>query len=209
MNFIIFILILPLILVTIVIHEVSHGFIADRLGDPTPRMQGRLTLNPLSHLDLVGTLVLIMTQRFGWAKPVPVNPYNFENPRRDMALVATAGPSANFIFAYFLGFFLKNNFVSSYTLLGGILVLTIQLNLGLAIFNLIPIPPLDGSRILMGLLPEGSAYRYAKFEQYGFIILLFILFLGGGILNLTLLPILEFLFQIFTGINISTGVVKT
>lgn len=208
MNFLIFILILPLILITVMIHEVAHGFVADRLGDPTPRIAGRLTLNPFSHLDIVGTLVLIFTQRFGWAKPVPVNPFNFENPQRDMALVATAGPSANLIFAYLLGFFLRSGYVTENSLTGLILILTIQLNLGIAIFNLIPVPPLDGSKILMGLLSERSAYKYAQFEQYGFIILLFILIMGGEILNLTLLPILEFLFKIFTGINLFTHTIE-
>jgi Zn-dependent protease len=208
MNFLSFILVLPVILITIMIHEVSHGFVADKLGDPTPRRYGRLTLNPFSHLDIIGTLVLIITQRFGWAKPVPVNPYNFENPRRDMALVACAGPVSNFVFAYFLGFFLRNGFISQYSLTGIILVIAIQLNLGLAIFNLIPIPPLDGSRIIMGLLPEESAYKYAQFEQYGFVILLLILIMGGEILNLTLLPILQFLFRIFTGINLFSGTVE-
>lgn len=202
-NLLVWVFIAPLILITIMAHELAHGFVADKLGDPTPRRHGRLTLNPIAHLDLVGTLMLLITRRFGWAKPVPVNPSNFANPLRDMGIVGSAGPLANFIIAYLSGLLLRLEVISPHSILGFILILTVQLNLGLGIFNLIPIPPLDGSRILMGLLPPQQAYSFAKFEQYGFIVLLFLVFMGGDLINLTLIPLLSYLFRLFTGLPLT------
>ncbi len=180
------------LLAAVTIHEVAHGLVAYYLGDPTAKMVGRLSLNPVKHLDLFGTLAFILTQAIGWAKPVPVNPQNFKNPRRDMMWVALAGPAANFVLAGLCAVFIRllPYFLYPLSLLGKswvtffgkpiflMLVLGIQLNIGLALFNLIPIPPLDGSRILSGLLPKPLAYQYSRLEPYGFILLLLLIFTG-------------------------------
>lgn len=172
------------LLIAVTFHEVAHGMVADRLGDPTARYAGRLTLNPIKHLDLIGTLVFIFTRMIGWAKPVPVNPYNLRNPRRDMMLISIAGPSANFAIAV-IGAFLYNILVRTpllpeeiYIPLLWMLRYCVILNLGLAVFNLIPIPPLDGSKILMGILPYKHAVAFSRIEPYGFIILLGLIFFG-------------------------------
>lgn len=163
------------------VHEFAHAIIADRLGDPTPRAQGRLTLNPLAHLDLLGTL-LILWSGFGWAKPVQINPMNFSNWRRDTILVASAGPLANITALFILGLPLKLGLVGS----GGVaplLTAMVILNALLAVFNLLPVPPLDGSRILMGLLPPEAAIAYARIQPYGILILLGLVFLVPGVLT--------------------------
>lgn len=178
------------LLAAVTFHEVAHGLVADKLGDPTARFAGRLTLNPLRHLDPIGTLVFIFTRMIGWAKPVPVNPYNFKKPRRDMMWVSLAGPGANFLIAL-ISAFLYNILRDIPPLAGeGVFVEKILipllsmlrygviLNIGLAVFNLIPVPPLDGSKILMGVLPHKQAVTYSKIEPYGFIILLGLIFLG-------------------------------
>ena len=162
-----------------VLHEFSHALVATALGDPTPRRSGRLTLNPLAHLDLVGLLMLYVF-RFGWARPVPINPYHFRNRRSGMLLVALAGPLANLVMAlvglvvrYRLGYAgalgLAGTFWSSFT----------WINLSLAAFNLIPVPPLDGSRILSSLLPGSQAYAFSRLEQYGWVLLLLLLVTGA------------------------------
>ena len=186
----------------IIIHEYSHGWVAYKLGDPTAKYAGRLTLNPLAHIDPIGTLILPITLRlmgspivFGWAKPVPVNFRNLKNPKRDMIWVGLAGPAANFIFAIILSLVLK---IKVHFLIYQILELGILINLVLAIFNLIPIPPLDGSRILIGLLPHEYALRYSKIEPYGFLIVIFLLSIG--LFNKLILPILIILAN-FLGLN--------
>lgn len=174
----------------ITVHEVSHGWVAKKYGDKTAWMLGRLTLNPLKHIDPVGTLIipgiLLLTGTgfiFGWAKPVPVDARNFKNPRHDMAIVALAGPISNLLMAVAwalmarLGVALNTEFVSMPLIYSGIA--GISINLVLALINLLPIPPLDGSRIIAGLLPSRWAWRYNQFERYGFIILLLLLFTGG------------------------------
>jgi len=138
---------LPILLITISIHEYSHAKVADILGDPTPRLAGRLTLNPISHIDPFGLLALVLV-RFGWAKPVPVNPYNFKNPRGGELLVSLAGPLSNFLLAWVLAIIYKNVPLPNNDFLSMIISYTIWINLSLAVFNLIPIPPLDGSHIL-------------------------------------------------------------
>jgi len=153
-------------------HEFAHAYVADRLGDPTPRSQGRLTLNPLAHLDLLGSL-LILLAGFGWAKPVQINPMNFRDWRRDSILVAAAGPLANVTLLFFLGVPYKLGLLE----LGGVgpdrlLLTTIRINAMLAVFNLVPVPPLDGSKILMGLLPPAQAVSYARLQPYGVLVLL-------------------------------------
>jgi Zn-dependent protease len=153
-----FILRIPAILIALTIHEFSHGYVAWRLGDPTARNAGRLTLNPIAHLDIFGTIMLMLGP-FGWAKPVPVNGNNFANPKRDSLWVSLAGPASNIITAIVIGY--------TYRILSGMMPglfasdhisiffqLCILLNIGIAFFNLIPIPPLDGSHILIGLLPN-------------------------------------------------------
>ena len=178
-----YILLIPLLLFSLSFHEYAHGKTADLLGDPTPKMQGRLTLNPLAHLSLLGTLVLLITRRFGWAKPVQVNPQNFDNRRQGMMLVGLAGPTANILIAITLGI--------TFNLFGGLLAniinrnivviffgLGVAINLGLAIFNLIPVPPLDGSEILEGLLPKGNEKLIRNLESYGPFFLLLFVFMG-------------------------------
>ncbi len=164
------------LIVALTVHEYAHAYVADRLGDPTPRQYGRLTLNPLAHLDLVGTL-LILFAGFGWAKPVPINPANFGNWRRDTITVAAAGPLANITLLFALGIPYKLGLFE----VGGfwavapvdrLLRMTLQINAMLAVFNLIPIPPLDGSKILQGLLPPAQAVSYARIQPYGMFILL-------------------------------------
>ncbi|SJZ62899.1 site-2 protease family protein [Selenihalanaerobacter shriftii] len=193
------ILLIPLLLLSLSFHEYAHGKMADLLGDPTPEMTGRLTLNPLAHLDLMGTLVLLITRRFGWAKPVKVNPRHFSNPRKGMMYVGMAGPAANIALAIILavifkvfGMTLVNFFdmriISTFFLTGVIL------NIGLATFNLLPLPPLDGSKILKGLLPRRFDKTLNEIEAYGPFILLFLVFTGllQGILG----PIVNFFYAL-------------
>ncbi len=178
--------ILPVIF-AITVHEVAHGWVAKRYGDNTASLLGRLTLNPIKHMDLVGTLILpgilLLTGTgfiFGWAKPVPVDARNFKNPRHDMAIVALAGPVANLLMA--LGWALLARVgvtvgiesISMPLIYMGIA--GISINLALALLNLLPIPPLDGSRILTGILPNRLAWQYNQLERYGFIILLVLLY---------------------------------
>ncbi len=188
------VLTIPAILLAITFHEVAHGWIADKLGDPTARLAGRLTLNPLSHLDPIGALMFILA-RFGWAKPVPVNPYNLRHPLRDMVWVAAAGPTANFllaalsllVFRWSAGVDLP--FVTAPV--REICRLSYILNLNLAAFNLIPIPPLDGSQILKGFLPRGALLSFERLEPYGFIVL--VLFLMSGVGAAVLGPLVNLL----------------
>ena len=179
-------------------HEAAHGYVADRLGDPTARLAGRLTLNPIKHLDLVGTIVFVVTRMIGWAKPVPVNPFNFRDPKRGMMWVSAAGPGSNLalavistiIFRLLLWYEPSLPMMSempeiktgaSFFLvpLFHMIQISVVMNIALAVFNCLPIPPLDGSKILMGLLPLDKAQAFARIEPYGFIILLGFIFLGG------------------------------
>ncbi len=199
------------LLAAVTIHEVSHGLVAYRLGDPTPKLAGRLSLNPIKHLDLFGTLAFILTQAIGWAKPVPINPRYFKNPKQDMIWVALAGPVSNLLlatlfalllkflpyFLYPLSFFGRRSVVFFGKPLVLMFALGIQLNIGLAVFNLLPIPPLDGSRILFGLLPPSMAYRYMRLEPYGFIILLLLIF--TGVIQKIILPAILYLSSILHG----------
>jgi len=178
--------ILPVIF-AITVHEVAHGWVARKYGDNTAYAQGRLTLNPIKHIDLVGTIIipglLLLTFTgfvFGWAKPVPVDPRNFKNPRRDMAMVALAGPVSNIIMALLwaliarLGGLLEIEFITMPMIYMGIA--GISINLVLALINLLPIPPLDGSRILTRFLPIRMAIQYDKLERWGFLIMLVLLY---------------------------------
>ncbi len=189
-NTIDYLFIIPAALIAIMFHELAHGFVSYWFGDPTPKRQGRLSLNPVKHLDLVGTLCLIFFH-VGWAKPVVINPDYYKHKKLGIAIVSLAGPLANFIIAFIamilLGFILKfaNTTSTLSTISINFLLILAMINIGLGIFNLIPIPPLDGSKILGSLL-KGEAYeQYMKYQQYGFIILLLLLLLsnlaGGGI----------------------------
>ncbi len=187
------------ILLAIVLHEVAHGWVAYKLGDPTAKSQRRLTLNPLVHIDPIGTVVVPLVLLvlggfiFGWAKPVPVNARYFKSPYRDMAKVAIAGPTANFLMAIGWGFLavwgaqLQTEMpgVGQFMLYSG--MAGIQINLILAALNLLPIPPLDGSRIVAAFLPSGLRSGYYRIEPYGFLILLGLII--TGLLNPILLPV--------------------
>jgi Zn-dependent protease len=184
------------ILLAVTVHEVAHGWVADKLGDPTARLAGRLTLNPFKHLDPIGTLVFVITRMVGWAKPVPVNPYNLRNPQRDMIWVAAAGPAANILLAagFALIYHIFNNWLDFSvgpvtTPVVAVAQLGVYINLGLATFNILPIPPLDGSNILMGILPRDLAIQYERITPYGFIILLILIF--TNLVSTVLFPIIN------------------
>ncbi len=174
-----FVLWIPGLLLALTVHEYAHGRVAYALGDPTPRRAGRLTLNPLAHLDPFGTVALLLFH-IGWAKPVPVNPYFFRNPLRDMVLVSAAGPAANLLLATASGALLK--LLSAAGVRGSMpwlmVLYTMDINVILMVFNLIPVPPLDGSKVLFGLLRVRESTIYAL-EQFGPTLLLVLIFLGG------------------------------
>jgi len=163
-----FLFFLVALLVTLTVHEASHALVAYYLGDPTAKMRGRLTLNPIKHLDLVGSLVFILTQRIGWGKPVPVNPANFKNRVRDSALTALAGPMSNFILAFIV--VLPWKYLGSYMpeVLLTILQYIFHVSIFLGIFNLFPFPPLDGSKILGLFIPRKWHHKYENYLQNGF-----------------------------------------
>ena len=175
------------ILMAVTFHEVAHGWVAYKLGDPTAKEAGRLTLNPIKHLDLLGTIVFLVTRMIGWAKPVPVNPFNFKNPKKGMAWVAVAGPAMNILLAIFFTIVLKVLFMIPVSRDSSLLIailtplalmckIGIIINVGFAVFNIIPVPPLDGSKILEGLLPMEAAVQYARLERYGMLILVVLIF---------------------------------
>jgi Zn-dependent protease len=175
----IILLIVP-VLFSLSVHETCHGLVAYKLGDPTAKLAGRLTLNPLKHIDVIGLLVLFITRMIGWAKPVPVDPRNFKNPRKGMLWVALAGPGSNMglavIFAIILKFVGPVLFTTLLYPIKMMIEIMVVINVGLAIFNLIPIPPLDGGRVMVGVLPENMARSWAQIEPYGFVILLVLIF---------------------------------
>lgn len=181
----------------VIIHEYAHGWVAWKLGDSTARFMGRLTLNPLSHIDPIGTiflpLVLILTHSpvlFGWAKPVPVDFFNLNNPKRDMVWVGIAGPAANILLAIALSLLLRIPLLAANHFILSVITAAIMSNLVLAVFNLVPIPPLDGSRVVMGLLPYNIGIEYAKIEPYGFMIIFGLLWIG--FLNTIIWPVVIF-----------------
>lgn len=188
-------------LLAIVCHEVSHGFVAWRYGDPTARMMGRLTLNPIKHIDIIGTLMIFFIG-IGWAKPVPVVYENLRNPKRDMIWVAAAGPITNITLAIISAFLLRglvavaNPAASASTLtmflepVVMMLAFSVYINLLLAIFNMIPLPPLDGGRVLSGLLPHRQAAALSRIEPYGMIIIIVLVFFTN-IFSYVLMPLLS------------------
>ena len=168
-------------LICITIHELAHGYIAYKLGDSTAKNEGRLTLNPIKHIDPMGLLMMIVF-RFGWAKPVPVNMYNFKNPKTGMAITAIAGPISNILLAglvlllYGLLYRVIIGFGDGGQMLLEMMIITAYISCALAIFNLIPIPPLDGSKVLFSLLPEKQYFTLMRYERFGMIILLLLIF---------------------------------
>lgn len=200
-NPIAFIILAAALIMAITVHEFAHAWMANRLGDPTPRLQGRLTLNPLAHLDPLGTLLMFIFG-FGWGRPVQFDPFNLENPRRDAALISFAGPFSNMIIVTILSliyrFLLAPAFPFSPFL--AVIPLLIQLNLSLAIFNLIPIHPLDGGKILVGLLPRRDALQFDRFMQRYGILLLFLLvapLMGRSLASIIISPIIDFLLGVY------------
>ncbi|OLN29326.1 membrane metalloprotease [Desulfovibrio sp. DV] len=195
-------LLLVPVLMGVTFHEVAHGYVANWLGDPTPKMAGRLTFNPIKHLDAFGALAFLLTRMIGWAKPVPVNPRYFRDPARGMMLVALAGPAMNVLLA--VGFSLVIRLVeyaamgvmpgtTAYSILEPLLYICaagVQVNLALAFFNLLPIPPLDGSNVLAAFLPPQLADRYMELGRWGFFVLL--LLAVTGILGRLILPVVSY-----------------
>jgi Zn-dependent protease len=204
------VLVVP-VLFAIIVHEVAHGWVAKHLGDPTAQRLGRLSLNPLKHIDPVGTilvpglLVLLRTGFvFGWAKPVPITWENLRHPKRDMAIVAAAGPAANLLMALFwaglakVGFLLPDTVAMigeplRYMGLGGILA-----NVLLMVFNLLPLPPLDGGRVAVGLLPGRLAWQLSRIEPYGFFILIGLMM--TGVLSYLILPVAELMIRLIVAV---------
>ena len=201
-NFITELIILaPPLLFALTLHELAHGFIAFHLGDPTARDAGRLSLNPLKHLDPLGTIAFFFI-KIGWAKPVPVNPSYFRNPKKDMLWVALAGPVTNLVLAIASAILTKGIWTLAAVLpysataeailvpINSMLIASVWINLVLCIFNFLPIPPLDGSRILTAILPDRLALSYMKVERFGFVLILVLAF--SGILSKVIVPIISF-----------------
>ena len=201
---------LPALIIAITIHEVSHGYVANRLGDPTAKLMGRLTLNPVKHIDPIGTVILplVLTMLggiiFGYAKPVPINPANFKDPKKDMAISAAAGPITNIVIAIVSSLLLmlvvvplstlfQSHFLNAVlTPLALMLQFSVRINIFLAALNLIPILPLDGGRVLTGILPYNQAIAYNKIEPYGLMILYGLIF--TGIAGFFIFPLVKFLY---------------
>jgi Zn-dependent protease len=200
-------LVLPAVLVGFTVHEFSHALVAVRLGDSTPRDQGRLTLNPISHIELIGLLMILLVG-FGWAKPVQINPRNFKNPKNDEILVSLAGPFSNLLFGIAFAVALKFLFTLApqifYTvgfgpILFQILSYFVWINLLLAVFNLFPIPPLDGSHILLSLIPDKFSRFKLVYTRYGRFILIALILLGS-FTGYTLLPIGFLTSRVYAGL---------
>jgi len=206
-DFKILVFLTPPLLLALTVHEFSHGLAAYKLGDPTPKLAGRLTLNPIKHLDPLGTIALFITQAIGWAKPVPINPMYFKNPWRDMAIVSIAGPLANIILAFVFAIFF-HFFNAFYLAIGGVKItpplalmcyLGVKINIGLGVFNLLPIPPLDGSKVVARFLPYSLRADYLRFELIGFLII--IVLAVTGLLSYIIYPVINVLSNLIFGIT--------
>ncbi len=192
-------------LLCITLHELAHGYVAYKLGDNTAKNAGRLTLNPIKHIDMMG-LAMMVVFRFGWAKPVPVNIRNFKNKKRGMALTAAAGPITNvlitvvFLFLYGATLTVLTGMGDIGILLSDIFLITAQLSLYFAVFNMLPVPPLDGSKVVSTLLPDKAYIKYMSIERYGMLILVFLLFAlnssGSNILGMLTFGLFEGMFPI-------------
>lgn len=197
MNIAAFLISFGFLIIAMTVHEFAHGWVAYKLGDTTAKNSGRLTLNPLAHIDPIGTvllpLLLFITTRgqfvFGAAKPVPINYWALRNPKRDIIWIGLSGPGANFILAFILSILLR--LLPSLEIVTFILHNLIFINVILGVFNLVPIPPLDGSRVLMGILPQDLASKYASVERYGFILI--ILLISLGVFDRIIWPIVIFI----------------
>ncbi|OGK15902.1 hypothetical protein A2690_04500 [Candidatus Roizmanbacteria bacterium RIFCSPHIGHO2_01_FULL_39_12b] len=182
---------LVILVITVSIHEFAHAWAADKLGDPTPSLAGRLTLNPAAHLDPIGSIMFLLIG-FGWGKPVPFDPYNLRDPKRDAAIISLAGPASNLALAAAAALILR--FGVDGGIIAGILETTIHLNVVLAVFNLLPVAPLDGFKIVGGLLSDEQAREWYSLERYGIIFLIFLLvpFTGGrSMLEIFVVPIIQ------------------
>lgn len=200
---------IAILIFSVIIHEVSHGAVAYALGDSTAKDEGRLTLNPIPHIDFFGSIILPLLLSFshgpilGWAKPVPYNPYYLKNQKWGPALVGFAGPMSNILVAIFFGLIARyfNYFSFLPSSFYEISILIVVINLSLAIFNLVPIPPLDGSKVLFSFLPSHWSGIQEFLERYGFFILLILIFIAPGILFMIISPTITFLFRLITGLG--------
>jgi Zn-dependent protease len=201
LDYVSILLVFALVLVSLTVHEAAHAWTADRLGDPTARLLGRVSLNPIVHVDLFGTIILPLVAALsnlpilGWAKPVPVNTSRLRQPRRDFILVAAAGPASNVGLAILAAIVIRSGATSGLSIafvdLDRVLMKFVELNLLLAVFNMIPVPPLDGGNVLAGLLPPRAAYEFSRLRPYGFLVLYALMF--TGVLGAIVLPPTEFL----------------
>lgn len=189
------------LIAAITIHEFSHAFVADYLGDPTPRLMKRLTLNPLAHLDPIGTFFMLFT-RFGWGKPVPIDALNLKNPRKDSALISFAGPASNLILALILSILIR--FIPGLVLIYGLVLPIVFTNVGLAVFNLVPVGPLDGFKIVGGILPHQYAKQWYETERYGMILLLVMIVPWGNasLISNIIVPVVKIIIKLMLGVDI-------
>lgn len=199
------IFIIAILIMSVIIHEISHGYVAYILGDPTAKLAGRLTLNPVSHIDPLGSIIVPTLMAlvpggiiFGWAKPVPYNPYNLKNQRWGTALVGAAGAISNLLIAFVFGMLIR--FADVLSLSGPFLQISgmiVVLNIVLAVFNLIPIPPLDGSKVLFSVIPMRFHYIQEFLERYWIFLIFFIILFAADII----LPAVSFIFKLITGVS--------
>lgn len=209
---------LAVLIYSVILHEIAHGKVADHLGDPTARLAGRLTLDPRPHIDMIGSvfvpLFLLITGSpilFGWARPVPFDPYNLKNPRRDSALISLAGPATNLSLAILASILLRLIVFFNLPIIGiigPVLLAIIFVNVVLGIFNLLPIAPLDGFKVVGGLLSERQAREWYGLERYGFIFIIVLLFIpigGSTMLSLVIGPVVEFIINFLVPASLQTG----